>query len=87
MEFDFDPNKAHLNQRKHGVSFAHAELALRDEIPVTIETRTPSASSASLPWALTHWVGCLSWSTPSAATGLVISARKASPGESEQYHA
>ena len=37
MEFEFDPNKAHLNQRNHGVSFAHAELALRDEMAVTIE--------------------------------------------------
>ena len=37
MEFEFDPNKAHQNQRKHGVSFAHAELALRDEMAVTIE--------------------------------------------------
>ena len=37
MEFEFDRNKAHQNQRKHGVSFAHAELALRDERAVTIE--------------------------------------------------
>jgi len=28
---------AHTNIRKHGVSFAHAEQALRDPVAVTIE--------------------------------------------------
>ena len=37
MEFEFDPEKARSNQRKHGVSFAHAEQALRDDMAVTIE--------------------------------------------------
>ena len=37
MEFEFDPAKAHLNQRKHGVSFSHAEQALRDDMAVTVE--------------------------------------------------
>ena len=35
MEFDRD--KAKENRRKHGVSFAHAEQALRDPGAVTIE--------------------------------------------------
>ena len=37
MEFEFDPEKARSNLRKHGVSFAHAEQALRDDMAVTIE--------------------------------------------------
>jgi hypothetical protein len=31
MEFEFDPAKAKGNLKKHGVSFSHAEQALRDE--------------------------------------------------------
>lgn len=37
MQFEFDPVKAHSNLQKHGVSFAHAEQALRDDQAVTIE--------------------------------------------------
>jgi uncharacterized DUF497 family protein len=37
MELEFDPEKARSNERKHGVSFAHAEQALRDELALTIE--------------------------------------------------
>ncbi len=37
MELDFDPSKARSNLRKHGVSFAHAEQALRDETAFTVE--------------------------------------------------
>ena len=59
MSFEFDPSKAKSNLRKHGVSFAHAEQALRD--PMALKTRMHEASSASSRWALTHWVECL-WS-------------------------
>ena len=37
VDFEFDPAKAEANLRKHGVSFAHAEQALRDPLAVTIE--------------------------------------------------
>ena len=37
MEIEFDPEKAALNLRKHRVSFAHAEQALRDSLGITIE--------------------------------------------------
>ena len=37
MEIDFDPDKAASNLRKHRVSFAHAEQALRDPLGTTIE--------------------------------------------------
>lgn len=36
-EIAFDPQKAAHNLRKHGVSFAHAEQALRDPQGITIE--------------------------------------------------
>ena len=37
MSVEFDPAKARTNLRKHGVSFAHAEQALRDPMAFTIE--------------------------------------------------
>ena len=36
MSFEFDPAKATVSLRKHGVSFAHAEQALRDPMAFTI---------------------------------------------------
>lgn len=37
MSTEFDPAKAKTNLRKHGVSFAHAEQALRDPMAFTLE--------------------------------------------------
>jgi len=37
MEIEFDQEKAASNLRKHRVSFAHAEQALRDPLGITIE--------------------------------------------------
>ena len=35
MEFEWDPDKAASNLRKHGVSFSEAATALRDPLSVT----------------------------------------------------
>jgi uncharacterized DUF497 family protein len=37
MKFEWDPRKARLNLRKHGVSFEEATTALRDPLSVTAE--------------------------------------------------
>lgn len=37
MNFEFDVAKAKSNQKKHGVSFSHAEQALRDDLAMTME--------------------------------------------------
>ena len=88
VEFEFDPAKAEANLRKHGVSFAHAEQALRDPLAVTIEDpdvigeqRFGSLGMDALGRVLVvvH--------TQREERTRVISARKASRGESEQYHA
>jgi hypothetical protein len=36
MKYEWDPKKAELNRRKHGVDFADAVLALEDEQGLTI---------------------------------------------------
>ena len=88
VEFEFDPAKAEANLRKHGVSFAHAEQALRDPLAATIEDpdvigeqRFVSLGMDALGRVLVvvH--------TQREERTRVISARKASWGESEQYHA
>ena len=36
MEFEWDPDKAQSNRKKHGVDFADAALVLYDPLAVTI---------------------------------------------------
>ena len=88
VEFEFNPAKAQANLRKHGVSFAHAEQALRDPLTVTIED--PDAISekrfVSLGMDALGRVLVVVHTQREERTR-VISARKASRGESEQYHA
>jgi uncharacterized DUF497 family protein len=52
MDIEFDSDKAAANLRKHRVSFAHAEQALRDPVAVTVED--PDAEGECwewMPWA------------------------------------
>lgn len=37
MRFDYDPEKAAANLKKHGVSFADAEGVLQDPLALTVE--------------------------------------------------
>lgn len=87
-DIEFDPAKARSNLLKHKVSFAHAEEALRDPVAITIEDLhlwdeqrfvTMGADSAGRILIVVH--------TPRGDRTRLISARKASKGEAEQYHA
>ena len=88
MEFEFDPVKARSNLRKHGVSFAHAEQALRDEIAFTVEDPDAAGEQRFITLGMDA-LGrvLLVVHTQRGERTRVISARKASRGESEQYHA
>ena len=88
MSFEFDPAKARTNLRKHGVSFAHAEQALRDPMAFTIEDPdsrgeqrfiTLGQDSLGRVLAVIH--------TQREERTRLISARKASRGEADRYHA
>ena len=88
MEIEFDPAKAQANLKKHRVSFAHAEQALRDRRAVTIED--PDAEGE--PRFITLGMDALGRllvvvHTLRGSRTRLISARKASGGEAEQYHA
>lgn len=88
VDIEFDPAKARANLQKHKVSFAHAEQALRDPFARTIgdpdslgEARfiTLGADALGRVLVVVH--------TPRGERTRLISARKASKGESEQYGA
>ena len=88
MELEFDPVKARSNLRKHGVSFAHAEQALRDEIAFTVEDPEASGEQRFITLGMDALGRVLVVvHTQRGERTRVISVRKASRGESEQYHA
>jgi uncharacterized DUF497 family protein len=88
MTIEFDPEKAKSNLKKHGVSFAHAEQALRDPMALTIEDPdaedeqrfiTLGADALGRVLVVVH--------TQREERSRLISARKASPEEARNYHA
>jgi len=88
MEIEFDPEKAASNLRKHRVSFAHTEQAIRDPLGITIEDPdsdgelrlvTLGADSLGRVLVVVH--------TPQDDRARIISARKASRNEALNYHA
>lgn len=88
MWFEFDPVKAHSNLQKHGVSFAHAEQALRDDLAVTIEDPDAIGEQRFLTLGMDALgrvlVVC---HTQRDERTRLISARKASKNETKNYHA
>jgi len=90
MAFDveFDPAKAKTNLRKHGISFAHAEQALRDPMALTMEDLDHQGEQRFLTLGMDALGRVLVVvHTPRDERTRLISARKASRGEALQYHA
>jgi uncharacterized protein len=88
MDFEFDPDKAKANLHKHKVSFSHAEQALRDPFAVTIEDPDAEAESRFVTLGIDALGRVLVVvHTHRGDRTRLISARKASKGESEQYSA
>jgi uncharacterized DUF497 family protein len=88
VDIEFDPAKAKANFQKRKVSFAHAEQALRDPFAFTIDD--PDAGGE--PRFITLGTDALGRvlvvvHTPRGERTRLISAHKASKGESEQYGA
>lgn len=88
MGIEFDPAKAAANLKKHGVSFAHAEQALRDPMALTIEDPDATDEERYITLGMDALGRLLVVvHTPRDERTRLISARKASPREAEQYHA
>ncbi|MGA2552848.1 MAG: BrnT family toxin [Burkholderiaceae bacterium] len=88
MSIEFDPAKARSNLRKHGVSFAHAEQALFDPNALTVEDPDSRSEQRHITLGMDS-LGRLIIVVHSqrGERTRLISARKASPGESARYHA
>jgi uncharacterized DUF497 family protein len=88
VEIEFDPAKARANRAKHKVSFAHAEQALRDPNALTIEDPDAQGEQRFVTLGMDSLGRILVVvHTPRGDRVRLISARKASRGEAEQYHA
>lgn len=88
MTIEFDSAKAQSNLRKHGVSFAHAEQALRDPAAVTIEDPDSEGEQRFVTLGMDALGRLLVVvHTPRGDLTRLISARKASRSEAELYHA
>jgi uncharacterized DUF497 family protein len=91
-DFDWDPDKARSNQRKHGVSFRLATSVFRDPMALTIYDEEHSGSEDR--WItlgeaengqLLVVVHTWNWSEPAHVRVRIISARRADPRESRDY--
>jgi uncharacterized DUF497 family protein len=88
LEVEFDPDKARSNLKKHKVSFAHAEQVLRDPMALTIEDLDSEGEVRFVTLGMDALGRVLVVvHTPRGDLVRLISARKASAGEAEQYHA
>ncbi|WP_114472382.1 BrnT family toxin [Pseudorhodoferax soli] len=88
MDIEFDPAKARSNLHKHGVSFAHAEQALHDANALTIEDPDVPGEQRFVTLGMDDAGRVLVVIHTQRGDRLrLISARKASRGEAEQYHA
>jgi uncharacterized DUF497 family protein len=88
VEFEFDPAKAKANLRKHGVAFSDAEQALRDPSALTIEDPDSEDEQRFVTLGMDALGRVLVViHTQRGERIRIVSARKASRGEMENYHA
>jgi hypothetical protein len=88
VDIEFDPAKARANLQKHKVGFAHAEQALRDPMALTIEDPDAAGERRFVTLGMDALGRILVVvHTPRGERARLISARKASKGESERYSA
>ncbi|ODU70855.1 MAG: hypothetical protein ABT05_01320 [Lautropia sp. SCN 66-9] len=88
VEIEFDPSKAKSNLSKHKVSFAHAEQALRDPFGVTIEDPDAQGERRYVTLGMDALGRILVVVHTTRGDRIrLISARKCSKSEAEQYHA
>jgi uncharacterized DUF497 family protein len=88
VDIGFDRVKARAKLRKHRVSFADAEQALRDPFAVTIDDPDAEGEQRFVTLGMdTLGRVLVVIHTARGDRVRLISARKASKGEVEQYHA
>jgi len=87
MQVEWDPDKAALNLRKHGVDFADAVIALEDENALTIEDHGHNEQRfKTLGLGPNLNVLFVVHTERDEETIRIISARKADRTETKQYY-
>jgi uncharacterized DUF497 family protein len=86
-EFEWDPRKAGVNRRKHGIDFADATVVFEDERGLTVPDAITAVGEARM---LTLGRDAMRRVLVVAFTGQgdrirLISARRATPSERRQY--
>ena len=88
VEIEFDPDKARSNLRKHRVSFAGSEQSLRDVSAITIDDPDSEGELRRVTLGMDTLGRILVVVHTQRGDQIrIISARKASSGEAENYHA
>lgn len=85
MCYEWDPQKAEINLKKHGIDFADAVAVFSDEFALTIEDSTPNEErfiTVGLDALAQVLVVVYTWR---GDTIRIISARLATPRERKQY--
>jgi uncharacterized DUF497 family protein len=86
MEIIWDPKKAHINMRQHGIEFSHAATVLDDPVALTIEDkRHEEQRFVTIGSDLLGRVLVVVYAYDDKEQIRLISARKASPRERKQY--
>ena len=91
MRFEWNPAKAAANLRKHGVSFEEARTVFFDDFAVQFFDEEHSRDEERFVMlgmsSRTRILVVCHCERASGGVIRIISARKASPGEAEHYHA
>jgi uncharacterized DUF497 family protein len=87
MKVEWDPKKAAVNQKKHGIDFADAAVALEDDNALTIEDESRGEQRfKTLALGPNLNVLLVIHAQRDADTIRIISARKADRAEKRQYY-
>ena len=87
MDYQWDPDKARINLRKHGISFADAVLVFEDDAAITVEDEHDQEEryiSIGMDAQSRILVVVFTWRNNSIR---IISARKTTLSERKQYEA
>jgi uncharacterized protein len=88
MDFEWDPNKAASNERKHGVGFVEASTVFADPLELTISDPTHSEGEyrfLSLGRSQSGRLVVVSYTEREQNRIRLISARLATPAEASRY--
>lgn len=87
MNFEWDPNKAENNRRKHGVSFGEASTVFNNELSVTVYDPSHSKSEdryITVGWSDHHRLLMIAHADRNNRIR-IISARELTPSERKAY--